>query len=201
VIVSFDGVLRQPRTMHSWEWWPGGPKTPLPRTMPLISIGYFVAVLLAVIALNHIVPIEAGASAVLSALANGPAGIAAGFLVYVVVPATVVYFAINSEIDGRKAHNWLVSVVRSLFSPRRTWCGMGMSAGDERTEYASSVDFWWDEGAPRLQHGWVRDGHLSTAVPTRFTFALRHRHRVLKADDHGDPVADYEVSGRIEIRP
>jgi hypothetical protein len=201
VIHSFDGILRQPRTMHTWEMWPGGPRVSLPRTMPLISIPYFIVSLLAVIFVGHVVPFVPAFGYVLSKLAGGRATLVVDVLCYVLLPGTVVWFALNSQIDGRKPHNWLISVVRSLFSPRRTWCGRAVAAADERVEYRGKVLFWWDEGAPRLQHGWVRGGRLSTAVPARFTFALRHRHRVLKADDCHDPIEDYEVPGRIEVRP
>lgn len=201
MIYSFDGVLRQPRTMHALELWPGGPRVALPRTMPLISLAYFAVALMAMVVVNHVVPIVSIFGSLLSALAGGRANIAAGVLGYIIVPCTVVYLAINSEIDGRKPHNWLLSVARSLFSPRRTWCGATAPADDERVEYLTRVSFWWDEGAPRLQHGWVRGGRLSVVVPARFTFALRHRHRVLKADVDGKVVDDYEVPGRIELRP
>jgi hypothetical protein len=201
VIVSFDGVLRQPRTMHTWELWPGGPKIALPRTMPLISIAYFAVVLLAMIVGNHVVPVAGGAGFLLSKLSGGNASLAADVMVYLVIPGAVVYFALNTEVDGRKPHNWAISVARSLISPRRTWGGVRAPSDDERVEYRSKVDFWWDEGAPRLQHGWVLGGRLSTSVAARFTFAFRHRHRVLKADDGGVIVDGYEVPGKIEVRP
>lgn len=201
MIHSFDGILRQPRMMHAVEVWPGGPHVALPRTTPLIAIPYFAAVVLAMMLVNHVVPVVGISGFVLSHLAGGRANVAAWLLGYVILPGVVVFLALNSEIDGRKPHNWLLSVARSLFSSRRTWCGMSAPAADERTTYDGSVDFWWDEGAPRLQHGWVRGGRLSTAVPARFTFALRHRHRVLKADEGYGVVDDYEVPARIEVRP
>lgn len=201
MIYSFDGILRQPRTMHTIELWPGGPKIALPRTMPLISLVYFVVVVAFVAGINHVVPISRGFGAVLSQLAGGRADLTAWTLCYLILPVAVVWFLLNSEIDGRRPHSWLASIVRDAASPRRTCCGVAVAPDDERVEYRGRVLFWWDEGTARLQHGWVRGGRISASVPVRFTFSLRHRHRVVKADDRGTPTRDYEVPGRIEVRP
>lgn len=200
-IYSFDGILRQPRKLHAPELWPGGPRVSLPRPVPLISLAYFAVVELVIMVVDNVVSFTAAIGVVLSALAGGPADAAAWLLCYVIAPAVIVYVALNAEIDGRAPHRWVVSVVRSLFAPRRTWCGQSVGRDGSRVRYRGRVRIYWDEHAPHLHHGWVVGGRLTVFVSVRFTHALRHRSSVVRHDDDGDLVLDYAVHKQLEVRP
>lgn len=200
-VYSFDGILRQPRKLHAPELWPGGPRVALPRPVPLISLVYLAVVELMIMVVDNVIPFTVAIGAVLSTLAGGSADVASWVLCYVIAPVVIVYFALNAEIDGRAPHRWVVSVVRSLFAPRRTWCGIAVEGEQSRVRYRGRVRVYWDEHAPRLHHGWVLGGRLTTFVPVRFTHALRHRSAVARYDDDGDLVLNYEVLARLEVRP
>jgi hypothetical protein len=155
VIHSFDGVLRQRRTMHSFQvsWMH---RVPLYRPIPYIAF-YFYFPLMAI--------------------------------------------AFNVEIDGRSPHRWVVSCARFITRRKRLWCGQRARSDGERVRYRGRMRVWWDISAPRLHHGYVRGGRVTTAVPVRFTHALRHTAPVMKADNEHSPTVGYEVPGRIEVRP
>jgi hypothetical protein len=203
IVHSFDGVLRQPRTMHSFDV-PGlsQRRIALPRPVPFIALVYFALVELLVVMSDNVVGYSNAIGDVLSAVSGGRADLTAWLICYAIVPAAIVWLSMNVEIDGRSPHRWIVSMIRLAVSCRRTRCGISVPADGSRFSYRGRLRVWWDESAPRLHHGWVVGGTLSTRVPARFTFAaVRHRHRVIKADHDYAPVERFEVPGRVEVRP
>lgn len=201
VIHSFDGVLRQRRTMHSFQvsWMH---RVPLYRPIPYIAFYFYFPLMAIVVAtFNRVIPVYTMLNAALSTLSGGQAGIAAWLAYYVAIPLGVVWIAFNVEIDGRSPHRWVVSCARFITRRKRLWCGQRARSDGERVRYRGRMRVWWDISAPRLHHGYVRGGRVTTAVPVRFTHALRHTAPVMKADNEHSPTVGYEVPGRIEVRP
>lgn len=201
VIHSFDGVLRQPRTMHTFQLWPGGPRWPLPRPLPMIAIVYMAGVFVATLAADKVLGLTAALTVVLSAMSGGRAYLAAWVIFHLAVPAAIVWAALNAEIDGRAPYRWLYSVAAYARRDKRAWCGKRVRSEGERIRCSGRTRVFWDEDAPRLQHGWVRGGSVTTTAPARFTSSLRHRRHVIKADGDGHLVVAYEVDGALEVRP
>lgn len=200
IVHSFHGVLRKPRTLHSLEL-PGGRRVPLPRPVPLISLIYFCVVEAALMVIDNVVEITAVVGGVLSRLSGGDTYLAAWVLCYVGLPGLIVWLSMNVEIDGRAPHRWVVSGARFLVRDKHTWCGVHARSVGDQSSYAGRVRFWWDQHSPRLRHGWVRGGLVTTSVPARFTHSLRHRHQVIRPGDGYDVASGHEVDGRLEVRP
>lgn len=189
-IYSFDDVLRAPKSIHSVELTPGGQtKIALWRPVPWIGFLYFVVVELLFVVATH-VPVLDVVSEVFAPL-----------VYYVAFPIGVVWLALHVELDGRLPHLWALSYLLYLRRPKRTLAGRRVDAAGTRTDYSGRVRVWWDLHAPRLQHGWVVGGRVSTTVPARFTHALWHTHQVVVADDERAPVVDHVVRERLQVRP
>lgn len=201
IIHSFDDVLRQPRTSHSFEVPWTGKRVPLPRPVPMIAGVYLLVIELLLVVSDNVVPFTAMFGSGLSAVSGGRADIAAWLVVYVLIPVAIVYLAMSVEIDGRAPYRWVIGMARFAVSPARTWCGQRLPSSDERVRYRGRLLFWWDVHAPRLQRGFVRGGLVSTRRPARFTFSFRHLHPVLRADEGYAPIENYVVGEKIEVRP
>jgi TcpE family len=200
VVHSFHGILRKPRTLHTLEL-PGGYRVPLPRPVPLVSLIYFCIVLAGVMVADNVVSLTSIIGGVLSRLSGGDTFLAAWVICYVGIPGLIVWLSMNVEIDGRVPHRWIVSSAKFVVRPKRTWCGSSIRREGARVAYRGRVSFWWDSDSPRLVHGWVRGGRVTTTVPVRFTHSLRHRHRVMASDDGYMPTVDHDVDGDLEVRP
>lgn len=200
-IYSFDGVIRQGRTMHSFELPFSKKRVALPRPVPFVSFAYLAAFVLAAILVARVIPVVAGLDASFSALSGGDAGMAAAVTYYVLVPSGVVWLAMNFEVDGRAPHLWVLSFARFLVRDKRVLCGRRARASGERVRYGGNTRFWWDLDAPRLHHGYVRGGSVTTSVAVRFTHAVRHRHLVMRPHAGGDVADAYDVASSLEVRP
>lgn len=118
---------------------------------------------------------------------------------YVVFPIGVAWLVMFVELDGRSPHLWAISYLRFLIRPHITRAGAPVQ---DSADYGGRMRIWWDLAAPRLHHGWVRGGIVTTTISGRFTHALlRHCQPVLCGDDDREPVVGYEVEDRLEIRP
>jgi hypothetical protein len=197
-IHSFHDVLRARRSMHSFEILPGH-RIPLPRPITYVNALYFFGVLLVMLVVGKVVPLVEIVGAPLHVVA-GDASIAAWVCVYVIVPAAIVWLADNAEVDGRAPHRWVVSFARYYRRPKRTLAGMPIRREGARTVCRGHVRFWWDLATPRLHHGWIKGGRVSSRVPVRFTHAVRHKQPVFAPHDEGEVVFGYEVSDRLEVR-
>lgn len=200
IIHSFDGILRAPRSMHSIDI-ARGRRIPLPRPVPWISAVYFATVELCIMALDNVVSLVAIFEAVIGTLVSGDVALAAYLTCYVIIPGGIVWLSMNVEIDGRAPHRWIVSVARFIKRPSRTIAGRKVRAEGARSVYRGRVRVWWDLNTPSLHHGWVDGGKVTSIVPARFTYAIRHRCRVMVADGSGAEVRNYEVDGKLEVRP
>jgi hypothetical protein len=188
-IYSYDEVLRAPRSFHSFPLSPGGHQMALYKPVPWISLVYFAVVELLVVVLAHTPPGHA-LIAVLKPLCY-----------YAALPGGVVWLVMHVELDGRSPHRWTYSYLKFLARPRRTLAGSAIARPGRRIVTSGSVRVLWDAHAPRLHHGWLRGGVLTTSVPVRFTFSLRHRSRVVVGDDERVCVAGYAVHDRVQVRP
>jgi hypothetical protein len=199
-IYSFDGILRQRRRLHSVETFSRS-KIALWRPVPLVGIGYFIVVAVAVAAFYKVVPVDELLTASLSAISGGDAGVASWICCYVAVPTAIVWLAMNSEIDGRAPHRWAFSCLRFLVKDKHTFCGQRVRRHGAHVRYRGRIRFFWDVDAPRLHHGWVVAGRVYTRARVHFGHALRHRHPTMTASQAGHEVTGYEVSDRLEVRP
>jgi hypothetical protein len=199
IIHSFDNILRMPRQMHSFEILPGR-RIALPRSVPWISAVYFAVIELALVLASHVISFVAALSSVIGIVVDGNLK-PAGFLIsYVLIPAGLTWISMNVEIDGRAPHRWIVSALRYVKRPKRQYLGRAVRVEGSKKTYGGKVRVWWDEAAPRLQHGWVTGGRVSSREPAAFSHALRHGHLVMRAHRDGHLVHDHEVEGQIEVR-
>ena len=199
IIHSFDRIMREPRSWHSFEVLPGR-RIALPRPVPRMSAVYFVALFVFMLALDNVVPITDAVVALFSPVAPN-ASVAAWLITYIFVPVAIVYFATNAHVDGRSPHRWVVSVWRYVVRPKRTRSGRTLLADGARVSYRGRIKVWWDISAPRLHHGWIRGGSVTTTVPVRFTHAIRHKSLVVKTDEDGSPLSEYDVGDNLEVKP
>jgi hypothetical protein len=70
----------------------------------------------------------------------------------------------------------------------------------EGARYEGKMRFYWDSLAPRLHHGWISSGVVSTSVPVRFTSSMRHMKPVMRHSDRGQVADRYEIASRLEVR-
>lgn len=199
VISSFDGVLRQPRTQHTLPFWPGGPRMPLPRPTPMIAFVYIAVLEFFLALINKALGLTTLLGDTLSFFAGGRADIAATVIVYS-IPFIVVWTVLNAGIDGRAPYRWFYSAVTFALRGKRTLCGKRVRAPGKKVSCGGRTKILWDEDAPRLQHGWVRGGRVSTAKLVRFTHGLVHTKPAIKPDDRGTLIVDYEVAESLEVR-
>jgi hypothetical protein len=200
VIYSFDSILRMPRQMHSFELLPGR-RVPLPRAVPWISAVYFAVIELALILTSHVISFVGVLSGAMGVVVSGDVKPAAFLISYVLVPAGLTWISMNVEIDGRAPHRWIVSAARYVKRPKRRVAGCKARSEGFTQTHGGRVRIWWDEAAPRLQHGWVTGGRVSSCKPATFTHALRHRRLVMRAHRDGELVHGHEVEGQLEVRP
>jgi hypothetical protein len=193
IVYSFDAVLRQRKMVHSVQVTPGSKdKIALWRPLSWMSILYFAIVeLVFVIAAK--LPLLSVPYEVVATLFSP--------LVYYALPAGVVWLLFNAQLDGRAPHLWAYSYLLFLVRPKRTLSGRAVRAAGETVSYVGKIRIWWDLHAPRLHHGWVVGGRVTTNVSVRFTHAILHRHQVMVADDDRDVVMDHEVQGKLQVRP
>lgn len=200
IIRSFDAVLREKRSAHSIEIIPGHSRIPLPRSVPYINVLYFVAALGVVVIADNVISLVAIVGAPLSLVA-GDASIASWVCCYIMLPAGIVWVATNASVDGRSPHRWVVSAFRYLRRSKRTICGRSIRREGKTVFFKGRVKFWWDLNAPRLHHGRISGGRVTSVVPVRFTHAIRHRNPVITPDEGGVLLDDYQISDEVEIRP
>jgi hypothetical protein len=190
IIYSFDSVLRARKTIHSVELTPGGGHTvALWRPVPVIAGIYFAAVW-AVLFIAARLPVLDVVSQMFAPL-----------VYYVAFPAGIVWLSMNAHLDGRSPHKWAISYLLYLRRIKRTIAGRKADEDGTKTVHRGKVSIWWDITAPRMHHGWVAGGRITTAVGVRFTHALLHRHQVVRPDDDRRPVLEHDVERRLEIRP
>jgi hypothetical protein len=203
-IYSFDAVLRQRKMVHSVQVSPGSKdKIALWRPLSWMSILYF--------AIVELVFVIAAKLPVL----NIPYEIVATFFapaIYYLLPAGVVWLLFNAQLDGRAPHLWAYSYLLFLVRPKRTLGARSVRAAGQTVSYAGKVKIWWDLHAPRLHHGWVIGGRVTTNVPVRFTHAIFHSRQIMVFDpnrsvgtpDRLDPTAiaiGHEVQGKLQVKP
>lgn len=189
-IHSFDETLRQPKMLHAIEVTPGGQtKFPLWKPVRWIAVSYFGVIAFALFLFSK----------------TAPGDLLVGFLsplvYFVVLPGGIVWLILFSEMDGRAPHVWLWSYARYLVRAKRTIGGRPVTMPGTLTRYGGKVRIWWDLNSPMLKHGWIKGGVISTAVPVRFTHAIRHRHRVMTPSESDNVLVGHEVAGKMEIRP
>lgn len=190
MIYSFDDVLRAPKSLHSIEVTPGGKsKIPLWRPVPWIGFVYFVLVELAFVIAAKL-PVTGVVSEMFAPL-----------VYYVALPVGVVWLALYAELDGRSPHAWAISYALYMAQPKRTLAGREMVAPGTKIDYAGRVRIWWDVHAPRLHHGWITGGLVSTSLPVHFTYALLHRSRVIAPEAGGANCVGHVVEGKLQVRP
>jgi hypothetical protein len=188
-IFSFDDVLRAPKSIHSVELTPGGQtKIPLWRPVSWNAFGYFVVVALVFFLASRLPVIDVFSH------------MFAPLVYYFAFPFGIVWLAFKVELDGRQPHAWAISYLRYLRRPKRVLAGRTMAAPGTEVTYGGRVRVWWDIHAPRLHHGWVVGGRVSTAVPVRFTHSLWHRSQVVVPDADRAPCVAHEVRGRLRVR-
>lgn len=191
-IYSFDGALRARKEAHSFEVAPGK-KVALWRPVAWVAVGYFAVAVLVFMIIERFIPFVAMFDLVMATEASW-------VLYYALIPAGVVWFSMNAELDGRHPHRWAISTPAWIASPRRTLAGRSIPLAGTKISYAGRVRVHWDINAPRLYSGWVRGGKVSSTVPVRFSHALTHRRPVISPDGDGVILSDYEVD-RLEVRP
>jgi hypothetical protein len=193
IVYSFDAVLRQRKMVHSVQVTPGSKdKIALWRPLSWMSILYFAIVELVFVIVAKL------------PLLNLPYELISAFFspaVYYVLPAGVVWLLFNAQLDGRAPHLWAYSYLLFLVRPKRTLAGRAVGAVEKTVSYAGKVGIWWDLHAPRLHHGWVTGGRITTSVPVRFTHAISHRNQVMVSDDDRIAAVDHEVEGKLQVRP
>lgn len=199
VIYSFDNILRMARQAHSFEVLPGR-RIALPRAVPWISVAYFAVIEFVLVLASKFISFVSIASVPISVVSGGNVKPAAALVIYVVFPGALTWLSMNVEIDGRAPHRWIVSALRYVKRPKRQYLGRAVRAEGSKKTYGGKVRVWWDEAAPRLQHGWVTGGRVSSREPAAFSHALRHGHLVMRAHCDGHFVHDHEVEGQIEVR-
>lgn len=199
-INSFHDVLRQPRTMHSLELPFSTKRIGLPRPVPYISAIYFVLIVVALMTANKVIDIIPTMGSIFSSLSGGNASIAATATYFVLIPAAIVWAAMNAEVDGRAPHRWAFSCAQFLVRNKRTICGASARKIGCRVNYRGKIGFLWDIDCPRLQQGFITGGFLSTSVPVRFTYSFRHCKRRIVPSSDGVLLDAHEVDGKIEVR-
>lgn len=185
--------------MHSIEVFPGK-RVPLLRPVAYVNLLYFAAALLAMMALDNVFSLVAIVGAPLHLVA-GRAEIASWACCYLLVPAAIVWFATHASVDGRLPHRWAVSFLRYLVRPKRTTAGQPIRREGARSAYRSKIGVRWDLATPRLHHGWIKGGAISSSVQVKFTHAITHKSPVVRGDDQGSPLFEYEVEERLQVRP
>src|SRR4051794_7750984 len=96
-IYSFDDVLRARCSMHTLELF-AGRRIPLPRPIPYVTIIYFIAVVVAMMIVNRIVPAVDLLNSVLSVPAGADVHIASWLCVFTMIPGAIVWAATNSAV-------------------------------------------------------------------------------------------------------
>ena len=192
VIEPFDDVLRSPKRLHAVELTPGGQKLSLWKPVPYDVAKLFVAVL-AVLFVMARVPVLDLLHEFVSVMFGG------GVAYYVALPAGIVWIAYYAELDGRSPHRWAYSYLLFLLRPKRTIAGRPVKRDGATVRYKGKTKVWWDLHAPRLHHGWVRGGRVTTSVPASFTSSFRHTNPVMRVDGDYAPVVDREVV-KLEVR-
>jgi hypothetical protein len=192
LVESFEDVLRARRRQHTITFRPGGTPWPLYRPVAWLDVGYFAALFVLSLMINRLLHVDALIEHVVH-----PG--AAALIFKVMLPWTLIWTLGNAQLDGRKPHRWAWSYVRFFTRPKRTLGGRTMRALP--LVYAGRVRLFWDITAPRLHHGWVRGGSVSTTGGVRFTHALRHRHSVIRPSERHPAITGYPVPERVEIRP
>lgn len=191
IVDHYDDALRSPKRIHSFQFRPHGTRHPLPRTITWEAVRYFAVLAVAVAVVCKIVPLVEAASLVLAPEASW-------LIIHLMAPGALVYVALNAQLDGLRPHRWVYCYATSIQSPRRSTAGVPVL---EHARYGGRVRFYWDVLAPRLHHGWVLGGRVTTTVPVRFTHAMRHTAPVMKSDDDRSVADGYEVQDRLEVRP
>lgn len=188
-IHSFEEVIRAPKSIHSIPLTPtGGHSIPLWRPVTWISFIYFCGLVFAFAIAAKVPGLD------LLSKSFRPV------VYYTVFPAGIVWLAFYTELDGLQPHVWFLSYLRYLRRPKRTLCGQALLADGDKTSYGGRVKIWWDLNSPRLHHGWIAGGRVTTTVPVRFTHAIFHRHQVMVPDDDRGPTVDHEVQGKLQVR-
>jgi hypothetical protein len=193
-IYSFDDVLRAPKSIHSFELSPGGKRIALWRPVPWVGLLYFIVVEIAFLIAERIIPFTAIFDLVMATEA-------AWITYHLLLPIGGVWLAMNAELDGRRPHMWAISILHWASGPRRTMAGQRIPVAGSKIAYGGRVRVFWDVTAPRLHHGWVKGGKVSTSLPVRFTHSVLHRRSVIApGDSQGVMLDQYEVSNRLEVR-
>lgn len=189
MIYSFDAVLRAPKTLHAIELTPNGShKIPLWRPIAWINFIYFIIVVALFVLAAHV--------PVLDVMSD----MWAPLVYYVVFPFGVTWLIFQVDFDGRVPHLWALSYLVYMRRPKRTIAGRRMTPSGTKTPYAGRVKTTWDLNAPRLHHGWVTGGRVSTSVPVRFTHSVLHRSQVLERSEARHHCSDHAVQGKLQVR-
>lgn len=192
IIESFEDVLRAKRRQHTVNFRPNGKRYALYRPVAWIDAIYFAVLFVATMAIDKLLHIVGLIEVVLH---PGSSWI----LVHLILPGAIVWAANNFQFDGRKPHLWVWSYIEFFLRPKRTLGGRTMDTKPIR--YKGRIRFWWDELAPRLHHGWVIGGSLTTLAGVRFTYSLRHRKSVVRSSRRHPPADHHAVGTRMEIKP
>lgn len=192
IIESFDDVLRTPKRLHAIELTPGGQKLPLWKPVSHASAQLFVVI--------EVVLIFMAKVPLLDFLHELVASMFGSWAYYTVLPAGIVWLAFYAELDGRAPHLWAYSYMLFLIRPKRTIAGRPMKSSGTKIRSAGKIKIWWDLDAPRLHHGWVRGGRVTTNVPVNFAHSFRHTKPTIRANDDYARIVEYEVAQKLEVR-
>lgn len=164
-IRSFRAVFDLERRIHKIDRW----RIPLPYGLPLRSIAYAVAALVAVLMAQRC----PGVGALLGALPV-PAR-------YVVLPCAAAWLLTRAMLDGRPAHVAAVSAARFLVGAR---CLAGGRAARWRdTARVADLVVVPDERSPRMRPAVIRG---PASVLLRHSFGSRQRRRTLIIEPSGE---------------
>jgi hypothetical protein len=191
-VESFEDVLRARRRQHTVNFRPNGKRYALPRPVAWLDAIYFGVLFVATLAIDKLLHVVGLIEMVFHAESSW-------VLFHLVLPGALLWLANNAQFDGRKPHMWVWSYILFLLRPKRTLAGRTMSS--KPIHYKSRVRFWWDELAPRLHHGWVIGGTISTLSGVRFTYSLRHRKPVVRPSHRHQPADHHAVAKRMEVKP
>jgi len=221
-IRSYQRIFRPERRIYQVE----GHRLPVPGGVPLRWVGYFLASLLAVIALSGRSPLVAALAAAVAAgggwvAGRAPGALAAGSAAFVaaqlvglvlsgldwplrlaIVPALLATVGTQATPDGRVAHRYAISWLALQLRPARRSLGRPLPPSGETRRRPAAV---WVAGD---SSGSLRRGRVTG--PARVTFAaplaVRRRGRRLVATPTTQPESvaagvDLAAGERLEVRP
>ena len=169
-IQSFRVVFALERRIHRIDRW----RLPLPYGVPVRALGYGTAALVAIVAASRL-PITGALLEIL------PAPIR-----FVLLPGFAAFVLDRTRVDGRRAHNYLIALVRQRFRPRDVAAFRSAPAPGHSERLVEDIPFVPDEHARRYRPARVKGPiRLKLAYPAS---CGRRRRRLILEQASTEPL-------------